>query len=77
MPRANASEMRKALRVVSCSCWLMKPMISGMLAKWQGLSRMLNIPQMKAPSKPTRGWPYSSRVTQVKSASSTISPLSA
>ena len=52
MPRAKASEMRKALRVVSFSCWLTKPTISGMLARWQGLSRMLNIPQMKAPSKP-------------------------
>ncbi len=77
MPRAKASEMRKALRVVSCSCWLMKPTIKGMLARWQGLSRILNIPHKKAPSKPRSGLPASRFVNQVKSASSIISRLSA
>ena len=57
MPTANSDEMPNARRVVIRPCWSMNPTMSGMLARWQGLSRMLRIPHTNAAVSATAGTP--------------------
>jgi hypothetical protein len=45
IPIEKRAEMEKALPVEILPCSSMKPTTSGMLDRWQGLRRMLNIPQ--------------------------------
>jgi hypothetical protein len=47
--RKTASDSVNARPVDFTSCSSMNPTISGMLARWQGLSTMLNTPQIKLP----------------------------
>jgi len=53
----NRVEMRNARRVEMRPCPSMKPTMSGMLARWQGLSRMLRIPHANAAARATAGAP--------------------
>ena len=47
IPSEKLSEIRNALRVEISFCSLMKAITIGILARWQGLIRMLNIPHKK------------------------------
>ena len=49
------------------SCSLMKPTMSGMLARWQGLSTMLRMPQTKAAPSASAGVPWTAWVREARS----------
>jgi len=56
MPKLKQVESQKS-RFVSIFLYpLKKPMISGMMARWQGLRKMLRIPQTNAVKKTIVGW---------------------
>jgi hypothetical protein len=73
MQTAERVEVQKALRVVTRPWSLMKPMMSGMLARRQGLSRMLRMPHTTpAPSRARWSWELS-RANRVMRTSSALS----
>jgi hypothetical protein len=49
IPEENKREERKAFLVFWCSIDVMNPIMRGIVARWQGLRTILNIPQIKAP----------------------------
>ena len=57
MPTAKSVEVQNARRAVTTPCSLMKPTMSGMLARWQGLRRMLRMPHTTAAVSAISGAP--------------------
>jgi hypothetical protein len=56
MPREKSVASQKALLVDTLPCSPINAMIKGILAKWQGLNKMLNIPQIKEALKAIIGF---------------------
>ena len=50
MPKEKINDSTKALAVVFFSCCIIKPMTSGILDRWHGLSRIDRIPQINEPA---------------------------
>jgi len=51
IPAANIKDNLKLVLILTDPWVLIKPIISGILERWQGLRRMLNRPQVKAANR--------------------------
>ena len=74
IPLANSVESQNAWRVEVRPCLSMKPTMSGMLARWQGLSNILSTPQTKAAPSATAAVPSTARVSVTNSSCSSFHP---
>jgi hypothetical protein len=71
IPKAKSELIKKARRVDMRPCSSINPTIRGILAKWQGLKRMLKTPQAKEAAIAIKGVPSTERESNLNSASIT------
>jgi len=75
MPTAKSNEIQNARRVEILPWVSINPTISGILARWQGLSIMLKTPHRKEANKAIQGAPSTACVNWVKSVSTACFPI--
>jgi hypothetical protein len=61
IPKAKRTDTENALLVDIFPCPLTKPTMSGMLARWQGLSKILRIPHTMEAKTAIKGAPSIAR----------------